>query len=467
MNNKSKALLNNASIFIIGSIGTKFIQFFLVPLYTYTLTATQFGITEVVLTAVGLLMPFFSISIADGLLRFGLDTQYKKADVVKVSLVIVLIGTLLSFVARPLLGQFETLGTWYWYFFWILNLRIYRDVFAINLKIHDRNKLFAVDSLVYTLVLCVANIICLVWLAMGIEGYFISHIIANVWSIIFLCITGQVGTVLRQGKFDRALFKSLMIYSLPLIINGISWWITNAADRFMLEWLMTTRAVGIYAAATKLPTLVTTFTGVFSQAWIISAVQEYDGERETKFYSAVFHKYYVLLFVAVSGLISVLQPFMSIYVGPDFRSSWLYTPLLVASAALSGSAAFMVGIYASTKKNMNVTMTTLLGGVGNIALNYLLIPTLGIMGAVVSTYISWGLVLFVRLWDIRKFFSFHVDAKKFGSLVVLLTIQCVTVTALPLGWSLLVSSIIILTMLLLERQLFTELWHFVKGKIKR
>ena len=41
MKNKSKRLINNTIIFFIGSLGSKFIQFFLVPLYTYVLTTEQ------------------------------------------------------------------------------------------------------------------------------------------------------------------------------------------------------------------------------------------------------------------------------------------------------------------------------------------------------------------------------------------------------------------------------------------
>ena len=80
MDNKSKRLINNTIIFFIGSLGSKFIQFFLVPLYTYALTTEQYGVTEIVLTASNVLMPVFSVSIADGLLRFGLDKKLKKEE---------------------------------------------------------------------------------------------------------------------------------------------------------------------------------------------------------------------------------------------------------------------------------------------------------------------------------------------------------------------------------------------------
>ncbi|NOP35930.1 oligosaccharide flippase family protein, partial [Klebsiella pneumoniae] len=91
----------------------------------------------------------------------------------------------------------------------------------------------------------------------------------------------------------------LLKYSAPMILNGIAWWITNASDRFMLQWFMDDRAVGLYGVVAKLPLLIGTFTGVFNQAWIISAVEEFEEENEEWFYQKVFHQYYAALFLSV------------------------------------------------------------------------------------------------------------------------------------------------------------------------
>ena len=137
---RNKTLLNNTFVFMIGSIGSKFIQFFLVPLYTYTLTTEEFGVTELVLTAAGLLQPLFSMSIADGLLRFGLDKNLSKEQVKRCALILTFIGTLLSFILIPLFQLERTINRWLFFFLAIMTARIYRDIFAINLKIYDKIK---------------------------------------------------------------------------------------------------------------------------------------------------------------------------------------------------------------------------------------------------------------------------------------------------------------------------------------
>ena len=453
-------------MFLIGSIGSKFIQFFLLPLYTYTLSTSQYGITEIVLTSINFLIPIFSLSIADGFLRFGLDCNTNKDDVTNNVLRIVFVGSVVSILFIPVFRLSTILSKWIPYFLLILNLRIYRDVLSIRLKIFDNNKLYAVDSMLYTFVLCVLSFIFLVPLHMEIQGYFLAYVFANFFSIFFIIFTSKFSIKTVTRKIDKVLMKQMIIYSLPMIVNGVAWWITNASDRFMLEWFMTEADVGIYSVATKLPSFITTFTGVFSQAWVISSVVEYDREREKKFYEETFHKYYFLLFLGSALLILILRPFMTVYVGQSFSEAWLYAPLLITSAVASGISAFTVGIYAASMKNLNVTITTLVGGLVNIFLNLVFIPRLGILGAAVATYVSWTLIVILRLFDIKHFFGFYIDYAKlliFGLLNICQAIVLIFATPLV---STIISCIVVVTIILIERNMVITMLNIILKKIR-
>lgn len=464
---KSQRLLNNTILFLIGNIGSKLIQFILVPLYTYTLTTAQYGVTEIVITAINILIPIFSISISDGFLRFGLNKKYDKEMVTSIVMRILLFGSFCSILFMPLFKVNEILSKYLFFFIFILNLRMYRDVLAIILKIYDKNKLFAIDSMLYTFILCISNFILLVFFKLEIKGYFLSYIIANIFSILFIYISSKLSMKIILKKIDKNLFKKMFIYSLPMIANGIAWWITNASDKFMLNWLMTESDVGIYSVATKLPTFVTTFTSIFNQAWIISSVIEFDNEKERKFYSATFRKYYGLVFMACSLLILIIKPFIKLYVSEEYYISWKYAPILIASASSSGIAAFMVGIYAASMKNINVTLTTVIGGIINVILNYILIPKIGIMGAAVATYVSWTIIAVLRIFDIRKFFKFDIDYKQIFIYIILLCIQVLAVTSFDNILGQLISIFISLVFVFMERELITLMFELILNKLKK
>ncbi len=467
MNSKNKKLVTNTLFFFIGNIGSKFIQFVLVPLYTYTLTTSEYGITEIVLTAINFLLPIFSLSIADGFLRFGLSKEYNKDEITTTCLKITMVGSLISILCTPLIKINATLCRYSMFFLIILNLRMYRDLLSIRLKILDKNKIYAIDSILYTFALCLSNVILLVALKKGINGYFISYVIANLFSIIFLICNSKYNIRKLKEKNNRETTIKIIKYSLPMIINAIAWWITTAADKFMLQYMMNDSAVGIYSIATKLPTFVTTFTGVFNQAWVISSVIEFDNEREKAFYAGTFKKYVGLLFLGTSFMICIIKPFIKVYVSNEYFEAWKYAPVLLMSATASGIAAFMVGIYAAFMKNISITITTVIGGVLNIIMNYFLINRIGIMGAAISTYVSWLIIALIRIIDSKKFFDFEINMKELIIYNILIIMQTIGIVALNNWAGQIIAIAIFMIFISAERETISAIINTVKNKLKR
>lgn len=461
MNEKSNKLYKNTIIFLIGNIGSKIIQFLLVPLYTYTMTTGQYGTTELVFTMSNLLLPLFSIAIADGLLRFGLDTKRNQGEVLRACLTIAFVGSIVSIVFYPLFNAIDGLRGYVVFFLIIMNLQIYNNLLAINLKIQEKNKLFAANSILYTFILGASSAILLGVLKAGIVGYFTSYIIANFISIVFLFIVGDVYLRLRNTKKNTALIKELVIYSLPMIMNAISWWIISVSDRIAINYYLESSDVGIYGIAAKLPSIITTIVGVFSQAWIISAAVEYDNDRDKEFYSQTFAKYYGLVFLMNSGFIAVLRPFMTIYVSSDYRSAWFYAILLISSVSFSSVASFYGGIHQAAKKNISGMVTIAIGSGLNIILNLVWIPIMGIQGAVFATYISWGVVALLRIIEVRKFFDFYVDYRRFCVYIIINLIESIAIMYGNMIITVSVSLVAVSIMCFMERKLALNLLEAV------
>ena len=73
------------------------------------------------------------------------------------------------------------------------------------------------------------------------------------------------------NKINKVLIKAMVKYSVPMIPNSISWWISNSSDKYMLTAFCGVAVTGIYSVAYKIPTFLTTFTTIFMSAWQISA----------------------------------------------------------------------------------------------------------------------------------------------------------------------------------------------------
>jgi hypothetical protein len=91
MNSKIKYLFKNFSFLLIGNFSSKILNFFLVPLYTYTLTTEEYGSYDIVYDTILLLIPILSLNITDAVMRFTIDSDdERKRNVIKTICFIVL-----------------------------------------------------------------------------------------------------------------------------------------------------------------------------------------------------------------------------------------------------------------------------------------------------------------------------------------------------------------------------------------
>ncbi len=423
--NKYYQLINNSLLFALGSLGSRFIVFVLMPLYTNTLTTQEYGIAELVITGVNFVIPFVSLSIKDATLRFTLDKSNKSEEVLSNSLLMVFIGTIITCLLYPLMDMYKAFDGWTQYFLIITILYMLRDILAIYLKSIEKVKLFAIDSICYTLLLMISNIIFLTILKLGLKGYFLATIISTIGSIIMLLCFGRALSSCKISRVNLKLLKNMVWFSIPMIFNSVSWWIINSSDKVMVEYFDTASASGIYSVAAKIPSLLTTLTSIFNQAWIISSVVEYDTTRDKKFYTNIFSVFHCVLVIIASGIILIIRPFMQIYVGESFVISWKYVPLLLLGSIFSSYAAFFGAIYTSAKKNVSIMVTTLMAAIINVILNFILIPRVGIQGAVIATAVAYFFIFIFRMFDSRKYVRFDVNGVKILVTLLMLTLQSI------------------------------------------
>ena len=428
MNNKYRKLTKNTALFALGTIGSKAISFFLVPLYTNVLTTAEYGIADLILVITWLLFPIFSLHIEESILYYGLKakSQDEKQNYLKNGIFVAFLGAIALVCLSPLTRLYTSLEGYNTYLIVYILIFMFRTIMLIYTKACERNSIFAIDSIGYAAIVALLNILFLVKFNLGIKGYLLAYAIGEALSLTWLFIYHKGFHIMIKNRIDKEIVKKMVIYSMPLIINSVSWEISSSTDRFMLNGFLTVGAVGIYAAAQKIPTVVHTFANFFLRAWTISAYLEYDG-KDNRFYADIFELFSFILVLSISVILLVTKPFMYIYVGTEFRDAYLYVPLLLISALFQIYAAFFGSIIQSGNKNYYMTLSTLTAAIANIVLNYLLIRKLGIQGAAVATALSYMIVFLMRLVFSRRVKSFAIDYYRTVSCIVLLILQAISV----------------------------------------
>ena len=101
---------------------------------------------------------------------------------------------------------------------------------------------------------------------------------------------------------------------------------------------------------------------------------------------------------------------MSVLVASDsFYVAWQYVPFLLLGVSFQCFVNFFSTLYIAAKRSVANMLTTMVGAVSNIALNFALIPVWGIQGAAFATFISFFLVFIVRCVDCRRTFGVTIQ----------------------------------------------------------
>ena len=458
-------LLSNTFLFALGNFGSKFLVFLLVPLYTHALTTAEYGISEILVTATNLLIPFVSLSIQDATLRFALDKRNKEGEVIKNTVVVLGFGIVVSLLLMPVVKLYKPLEEWSFFFVAISIVYMIRNAFSVYIKAIGKSRLFAIDSIVYTALLMISNVFFLTVFKWGLSGYFYAILVSSVMSILLLMAYGHIIQSCMESHVNRSLMREMLKFSFPMILNNVSWWVINSSDKMMIERFMTAGDSGIYSVAAKMPSLIVAVTNIFNQAWVISSVSEYDTTRDSSFFSNIFNAFNSIIILFAAGVIYVIKPFMQIYVGPSFVSCWRYVPLLLLGSIFQSYATFFGAIYTSAKKNISVMLTTFIAAGINIMLNIILIEIIGIQGAVIATAVAYFVVFVFRMIDSQKYIEFKINFLQVGISLLILTIQCVV--TINDVYPFLISGVCIIALFLINlvtlKAMFTKIISRVKS----
>lgn len=453
--NKGKRLVKDTIIFAIGSLGTKVIQFVMMPLYTNYMTSAEYGVSNLIFTIVQLLLPIVSLNIFDAVLRFGMSKTEKSANVLKTALKIVVLDLFLIIILIPIINLYKPLNEWTYYLVVYLFLNILNSTIMNYLKVKNKNLLYAIISLIQTFVLASTNVLLIAHWKMGVDGYMLSSIIAMATSCILGTICGNVISDIRRAHFDKKLLFQMLRYSIPLIFNAIAWWLISSSDKIMIEIMCGSALLGIYSVAAKIPALINVFISIFQQSWGLSAIREMETSNDMRFYSVIFEIYSFIIFGASLLTIIFIRPFMNIYIGKDFLDSVQFVPFLIYSSIFSAISTFAGSLYTAMKDTKKIMNTTLLAGILNIIINYFGIKYLGVMGAVIGTVVAYFLIANIRMFDLYRRIEFEFKKWKYlGNCLILFLISFLVTYGME---SIVIDFVIIISFGLINRSSIVKL----------
>jgi len=421
MTDKYKKLTSNTVIFAAGTFISKVLVILLMPIYTSILTTEQYGVSDLITQTAKLIIPLACVGVCEGIFRFAIDSDDKKG-IFSTTLCIIFAGSALTLAFSPLLmlvGSFEG-------YVWLIPAYVIcanlHSACAQYVRASGKTVTFAVQGIINTALTIIYNILFLIVFDMGVTGYVLSVILADITVTAGLFIAAKLWRDFSVRAFKKEHLNELLRFSVPYIPTTMLWLVTSASDRFIVTYFCGEGANGLYSAAHKIPTLLTLASGVFIEAWQISAVSDGGKTKEETedFFKTVYSNYLSVMVAGAAFIVAGSKLFTRILLADSYYFSWEYIPVLALATLFSSLVAFMGSVYFLEKKSVSSMLTALSGALINVVLNFVMIPSHGAMGAALATAISYVAVYVIRVVDTKQYVNFKTHGLKLVLNTVLL-----------------------------------------------
>lgn len=431
-------LASQTAIYGISSILGRFLNYLLVPLYTYHFTAAEYGVISEFYAYAGFFSVFLLFGFETGYFRFR-DKEHPDQDLAYSSALLFVVLINLVFFLTILLINRQLSATlnyadhpeYVLYFTLILTLDAIASIPFARLRAENKGFRFAGIKFAEILITILFSLFFIAfcpkyyvenpesWIAgiynpaIGVGYIFIANLIASVFK--FLMLAPQL--IGLGSGFDRRLFVRMLRYSTPMVIIGFAGIINEMLDRALLkyllpfDWRTNLKLLGIYSACYKLSILMSLFIQAFRYAAEPFFFAYSDNSDARKVYADVL-KYFVIFCVFIFLLVTLFIDFFKYFVGKEFRAGLDVVPILLMANLCLGIYVNLSIWYKLTDKTLMGAVVSLFGAGLTIALNIWWIPQFGYRGSAWATLICYASMAFLSYLLGRKFYPVNYDVKK-------------------------------------------------------
>lgn len=465
---KGSRLIGTTLILLVGTVGTKLINFIMLPFLTAWLSVEEYGSVDIFLTVISMVVPLVTLQLDQAVFRFLIDDQCIDEKRRTVSSGVVCLGFLLLVL---------TLGVGVWCLLWgepiYLLYAAAIDLNAIYVMAQQivrgegKSRAYTVSSILYAFLVMGLAALFIRGFGLGFHGYIYGYLTATAVCILHLFLAGKCGHLIRVCALGRDKLLSMLKYSGPMILNNISWWVLNASDKLVINIFLGTAANGIFAAAGKIPGLITSVYTVFHMAWMESASREQDQEGLEDFYSGVFRSLLAVISFGVVAILLTGRILFPLLIDERYSEAFSHIPILLIGLFFLCMAQFYGGIYVGMHRSSELGWTSAAAAAVNLTVDLILIHFVGLYAASISTLTAYFAIFIIRCILTGRVVKIHYRLRE-----ILLTLACIGAALagsylLNLWYQLALLAFIALIYLFVYRSILTELKQMVLKKLRK
>jgi O-antigen/teichoic acid export membrane protein len=411
-----RRLATTGAAYTAASILSKVIAVALLPLYTRYLSPEDYGAAEVLFSAVVAASIVIRFGLIEAILRFYYKDDEDPAQVVRGTFAgLFWLSTIAALAALPFAGPIADLllpldkgdalhesaadlvriaigGLWV-LTMWEFLLTLFR--------LEERARAFFVTTILNVLASIALTVVLVVGFDEGARGLLLgSYATGAAFALGLIALQWRRLSL----RLDPAMLRRLFRFGLPTMPAEVSLYLLNFVDRLIIVRTLGLAEAGLYSLAVKFAQGVNVLVRGFQLAWPPLAYSIRDDEEARRTYATV-----VTLFVAgcafvVTGMWLFSRWIVRALAAPEFFESFEAIGLVATAVTLYALYLVLVVILGRTGRT-EFNMPAALGAlVANVALNILLVPPLGIVGAGLALVASYLVVLVLMYGFTQRLF---------------------------------------------------------------
>lgn len=411
--NPLRKLAGQTAIYGLSSIIGRVLAYLLVPIYTRVFLPEEYGVVNELYAYVSLLLVLLTYGMETAFFRFS-EMEDDKPKVYSTALISLLVSTgvfmmVALFSYRPLADvlRYPDHSEYILWFAIIVSMDALTAIPFARLRAENKPKRFATIKLLniafniglnlFFIVLCpyllrkglyTGAVNAVYNPQIGVGYIFISNLISSAFTILLL-----LPEYLRiPYRFDRALWKRMIVYALPLLVVGTAGIINETMDRIFLKYLLpedvAMAQLGIYGACYKISLLMTIFIQAFrfaAEPFFFAQSRESDARKT---YADVM-KYFVIVCSLIFLAVMLYMDVVKYFVGSNYYEGLPVVPILLLANLFLGIYFNLSIWYKLTGQTRFGAYISVGGAVLTIVLNVLWIPWIGYMGSAWATFLCY------------------------------------------------------------------------------
>jgi len=419
--------MKHGVIYGLGGIAQQSVALLLLPIYTRHLTPEIYGILSLLMISLAIMVSIFTFGIDSALFRsyYDYEESEKKTEVVTTafymllasSAVLIVSGYFLSPVlSRWIFGSGEYVS----YLYVIIGVaffQVHQNLFLSIMRAQKHSKEYAF----YNFSLFFLKLIFIAYLVLVAKK--------GIWGILwgeFISIALLAGTFFLKIRpslkitFSFLESSKMLNFGLPLIPANMAGFVLMMSDKFFIKYFLGIREVGLYSLSCKFGMIIMVFLLMpFKLIWppMIFSVEK---EAYAKEFYAKILTYFVFFGIFISLAVSLLsKDIIQMISDRSFWPASRVVPLICLSYVFFGAQeALNVGINLK-RKTVFCAVVLLSGAVINLALNYLLIPPYGMIGAAFATLLSFLIMCALNYHISTRLYPIAYEWKRIGQLLAI------------------------------------------------